>query len=429
MQTTKGRILEIHENSVIVLTAQGEFIERPLPKGDVQVGDEITVTRARESAPRLSSLVSAASAAAVIGFLLLQSIGASASPAYYVHVDIEPGTPSVELAVSKTMRVVEATPLNDEGEKILSKASLNKKSVRMAMQNLVNTADHLKYIAPNKDNTLLISVAGTKNAEKSKQQQVCREVATAVKHQLKVGKTSATLGVATVDANARRQALNKKSSINSLLMNKHSEVKKQSDKNKKIPEEYEVSKVVPVPDKKSNKFEEGKGQNGYYYGNKGNYENNGDHASNKYDKYDKNGKDDKSDNNNKNDKNEKNYNIGPSGKSHSSKFTYEVEEQSLSIPQKKNAKEKSNRGTMSRALSRSEALYRAKVFSESNGSSTSKELLRSNELSRSKQIAKSRLQSEYKKQSGNQKRYQDQQSSTRNRINKRNPIYSWFDGR
>ena len=240
MQTIKGRILEIEEDSVIILTCQGEFIQRPLPQGEVQVGDEIDVTIRQTFRPRFGPLLSAGSAAAVIGCLLFQSIAVSAAPAYYVHLDIDPGIASVELALSNSMRVLEATPLNDEGTKILSEASLTRKPVGSAIKDLVNTANDLEYISPNKDSTVLISVAGvSKNCTEIKKKQVYREVQTAAKSQLQSVKKNVTLGVATVDASTRKQALDKRGSINSLLKNQH------TNKIKKLPKEYEVSKVIP----------------------------------------------------------------------------------------------------------------------------------------------------------------------------------------
>lgn len=242
----KGRIIEIQGNSMILLTKDGQFIQRPLPPGNFQVGEqlELPLPGFNRFLGPLVSAASAATAAAMIGLLLLQSIGASAAPAYYVHVDINPGTPSVELALAQNLRVVEAKPLNDAGEKILLKASLDQKSVRSAIKNLVNTADSMHYIAPGKESTVLISVAGSNRDTEIKKKQIIREVEKAAKRQLKAAKTSATIGVATVDSNTLKQALNNKGSINSLLVNK-------SKGKKNLPEEYEVSKVAPRRDKPS----------------------------------------------------------------------------------------------------------------------------------------------------------------------------------
>ena len=239
MQETKGRVVDIQGNSIILLTSHGEFIQRPLPQRGIMLGEEITVPSQGPNL-RLGPLVSLASAAAVIAFLLVQSVGTMAAPVYYVHVDIEPGTPSVELALSKNMRVVEATALNDEGTRILGKTQLGRKSVENAIENLVETAENMEYIVPDKESALLISIAGKTNGIDEKKKQLIREVEFAASKQLKASKAKATLGIAAVDNRMLQKALDQKSSINYMLFNKQS-----AEWKKAIPKEYKTSQVVP----------------------------------------------------------------------------------------------------------------------------------------------------------------------------------------
>lgn len=249
MQTVKGRIIDIQDNSIILLTTQGEFLKRPLPRGDVQLGEEITIS-AQSLSTRLRYFASVASAAAVVALLLFQSIGTMAAPAYYVHVDIAPGTPSIELALSKSMRVVGTTALNKDGSKILTSTEIQFKSVHDAIETIVDTAEDMKYFAPDKENTVLISVASANTESgKNKGQLLSQEVRAAARTQLKASKASATLGVATVDNSVRIEALDKKGSINSVLIEKYSP----SDKD--IPQEYEVCKVVPGRENKTDSQE------------------------------------------------------------------------------------------------------------------------------------------------------------------------------
>jgi len=237
MRAVKGRILEIGEKSIIVLTFEGEFLQRPLPKGDIQVGDEIMVP-VPKPLPYLSHAASAVAAVAVVLCLLWSSVGTMAAPAYYVHVDI-PGNSSVELALSRNMRVLEATPLNELGDAILTEAPVVRKSAKKAIESLIGTAENLEYFAPDKENTVLISVAGGRDKVERRTQQLIRELSAAAKLQLESAKTSVTLGVATVDSSKREEALSKKSSINELLY------KNELQGKESIPKQYKVSKVVP----------------------------------------------------------------------------------------------------------------------------------------------------------------------------------------
>lgn len=246
MHKVKGRIVEIHEQVMLVLTSEGEFLERPVPQGNFQIGDEVRVVPSG-SANIFGPVASVASVAAVIGFLLFQSISTMAAPAYFVHVDIDnPGTPSIELAISKNLRVVGAEPLNAEGNKILNEAGLKRESVQSAINDLMRAAEDLEYIGPEKDNTLLVSIAGNNNEtdKSNKKKVISKRICTAARIQLEAAKTSATLGVATVDSSTRQQAQNNKASINSML-------KQQAQGTKELPKEYEVSRIIPGQTKKS----------------------------------------------------------------------------------------------------------------------------------------------------------------------------------
>lgn len=246
MHKVKGRIVEIHEQDMLVLTAEGEFLEMPVPQGNFQVGDEVRVEPSGSS-NIFGTVASVASVAAVVGFLLFQSISTVAAPAYFVHVDIDnPGTPSIELAISQNLRVVGAQPLNAEGNKILNEADIQRQSVQSAINGLMRAAEDLEYIGPEKDNTLLVSIAGYNNEtdKSSKKKVISKRIYTAARNQLEAAKTSATLGVATVDCSTRQKAQNNKASINSML-------RQQTHGAKELPKEYTVSRIIPGQAKKS----------------------------------------------------------------------------------------------------------------------------------------------------------------------------------
>lgn len=244
MQKIKGRIVEINKNSndytMVVLTAEGGFLERPLPpQENFQLGDEVRVAPLGFSYI-IKPLTYVAASAAIVGTLLFGSIVTMATPAYYVHVDInEAGTPSIELAVSRNLRVVETTSLNSEGSKLLTDTNFRQEALQVTMNNLMQTAQDLDYIGPEKDNTLLISIAENSNGSYKRITEVSKRIRTAARNRLETANTSATLGVATVDNSTRQQAQNNKTSINSILK------KKQANGTTELPKEYEVSRISP----------------------------------------------------------------------------------------------------------------------------------------------------------------------------------------
>ena len=244
MGTVKGRIIEIEEHSLFLLTAEGEFLECPIPpQDDLHIGDEITVPIIKKATGGIfRQLAPYAAAAALFVFLLVQSVLTMASPDFYLHLDINP---SIELGISKNLRVVEATPLNEDGEKVLKEVNILDKSIQSAVKIIVRTADKLHYIAPDKENTVLISVVSEKEDNLQQENQLTEKVKEAAREQLKEGKSAAKIGVAIVDKKERKEALKKHSSINSLL-------RKETDNQNSIPKVYKTYKVIPRGDKKEN---------------------------------------------------------------------------------------------------------------------------------------------------------------------------------
>lgn len=240
MRTVEGRILEIGPDSLFVLTSEGEFLERPLPPYEVQVGDEITV-KIPGAVSLFSQFVPFSAAAALFVFLLFQSVVTMSAPVYYVHLDINS---SIELGLSENLRVIEVTPLNNEGKQILNKVNVKDLPVQTAIKTLVRTAGNMDYIAPEKDNTVFISIVSTKEKDMQQELNLSEKVQKAANQQLKEGKAAATLAIALADKKKREEAISKHRSINTLVS------KEDDPKENKIPGIYRVFRIVPHPDNK-----------------------------------------------------------------------------------------------------------------------------------------------------------------------------------
>lgn len=244
MRTIKGRIIEIGDDSLVLLTSQGEFLERPLPPHHIQVGDELTLP-VPGVIQVFNKFVPYAAAAALFVFLLLQSVMTMATPAFYIHLDINP---SVELGISKNLRVVEATGLNADGKKVLDKVSIIDQSIETAVKLLVATADEMNYIAPDKENTVLVSVVSLEDDNQEKENRLTDEIRDAVSQQLEKGKSKVTLGFAVADKQKRQEALKKHSSINKMFKNQDAKGQK------KIPDNFKIFKVVPHFDRNNESY-------------------------------------------------------------------------------------------------------------------------------------------------------------------------------
>lgn len=252
MRTVKGRILEIGPDSLFVLTSEGEFLERPLPPYEVQVGDEITV-KIPGAVSLFSQFVPFAAAAALFVFLLFQSVVTMSAPVYYVHLDINS---SIELGLSENLRVIEVTPLNNEGRQILNKVNVKDLPVQTAIKTLVRTAGNMDYIAPDKDNTVLISIVSTKEKDKQQEIRLSKKVHQAANQQLKEGKAAATLAIALLDKAKREEAISKHRSINTLVSGEA------DPKENGIPGFYRVFRIVPLPDNKPDNKKDKKDDHG-----------------------------------------------------------------------------------------------------------------------------------------------------------------------
>ncbi|NPV73215.1 MAG: anti-sigma factor domain-containing protein [Pelotomaculum sp.] len=159
----RGLIVKLKNKTCIVLTPQGEYREVPLPgNGPVRAGQEIRLEK-KEFRPYLN-LKHFVAAALLLVFVLAWQLypGRVPAAAAYLTIDINP---SMELAVSAGRKVVSASALNGDGEKILSKVAVRGRMVDEAVEAIVARAVAENYLAKGSDNVILATLTVAENAE------------------------------------------------------------------------------------------------------------------------------------------------------------------------------------------------------------------------------------------------------------------------
>jgi hypothetical protein len=165
----KGIILEIKNRYLVILTPEGEFIKGTKMHDEYNVGQEITfdpfIRKIKFPQVNLPAKISSAAVAMVLIICIALLNLFSQNKAYaYVSIDINP---SVELVLNKNLKVIKASALNDDGEKVLSKIDVNgsqdfedvAKKVLMNSKSLGFLDTHHKIV--------IASVIKNKNEEKS----------------------------------------------------------------------------------------------------------------------------------------------------------------------------------------------------------------------------------------------------------------------
>lgn len=161
---TRGVVVEIGKrNHVIVMTAQGEFVQVPFKK-QVYVGQEIQFERKERislwqvGAAAVLFLALASSWNLLVGQLVPLGV-----PAYLVTLDINP---SLELAVDSGHRVLEAAGLNDDGKKLLSRVDIIGESLSAALDAISRQAQNDGYLRQG-NNEIVVTIADKNSHETS----------------------------------------------------------------------------------------------------------------------------------------------------------------------------------------------------------------------------------------------------------------------
>lgn len=161
---TRGVVVEIGKrNRVIVMTAQGEFVQVPFKK-QVYVGQEIQFKRKERislwqvGAAAVLFLALASSWNLFIGQLIPHAV-----PAYLVTLDINP---SLELAVDAKHHVLEAVGLNDDGKQLLSRIVVVGESLSDALDAISRQAERDGYLRQG-SSEIIVTIADKNSNETS----------------------------------------------------------------------------------------------------------------------------------------------------------------------------------------------------------------------------------------------------------------------
>ncbi|WP_036667468.1 anti-sigma-I factor RsgI family protein, partial [Paenibacillus darwinianus] len=160
MSETKGIVMKITDQIMVVMCDDGKFRNLPLPVYVPAIGERIIVALSQSKRKRLSSYWMS-TAVACIFMLIGFGIWQQAQPQYDQVVAIEIN-PSLELFLNAQGQVVKAKPLNADAENVLRAASLDKLRLNDAIKQILAKSIDLGYINRNKNNMIMIAAANLK---------------------------------------------------------------------------------------------------------------------------------------------------------------------------------------------------------------------------------------------------------------------------
>lgn len=138
--TKTGIVTQINKNIIYLMTSGGEFVRVKLKGATPNIGEiysgEVYFERKVFRLPAI--------AAAMFAFMILSSgLYTYYTPVAAITIDINP---SVKLHINRWNRIIKATPLNEDGEKILTNLSLANKSPEKGLELIVSQAEKDNFI-------------------------------------------------------------------------------------------------------------------------------------------------------------------------------------------------------------------------------------------------------------------------------------------
>jgi hypothetical protein len=167
METVRGRVLELNNKHIVLLSTDGRYLKLPTPPGKIRLGEEIELcVQPARSRRRFISIPSLSAVAAVLLFVMflpyLFSDNNADSRRFYLALDINP---SVELVVDFNLHVLEYRALNSDGEKVLEGLPVGARLFD-AVNDVLERAVALSYLKGEADdNLVLLTLAGNVPAE------------------------------------------------------------------------------------------------------------------------------------------------------------------------------------------------------------------------------------------------------------------------
>lgn len=156
-KSIRGIVVDKVGRDVILLTRGGEFIRMPADRSYL-IGMEAEIDPPLQKGFPL--LFSAAIAAALMIFAAFYSIQpVLTAPHAYLAVDINP---SIVFSLDRNAVVLEAIPLNVDGESILETLNAEGSNAFEVLENLLWISHANRYLSAGKDNIIIISLAAPK---------------------------------------------------------------------------------------------------------------------------------------------------------------------------------------------------------------------------------------------------------------------------
>lgn len=153
MNSKTGIVLEIKNRKACIMTPSGEFAEVKILGDSPAIGS----TYSGAIAPKLPLFKYVAAAAC---FILFVTTGSTAyayyTPVSSVVVDINP---SLELKVNKWNRIIKASALNEDGEKMLDSLSIKNKTIDDGLSMILEEAEKENFINPSNKADLNVSLS------------------------------------------------------------------------------------------------------------------------------------------------------------------------------------------------------------------------------------------------------------------------------
>ncbi|MGE7883637.1 anti-sigma-I factor RsgI family protein, partial [Bacillus sp. NPDC094077] len=162
----KGIVMDIKKHSVVVLTPNGEFITCKRKADSYMVGEEISFDEQEQRASRFSIPSFLKPASLLIACFLCALLFFYNQPEEkvfaYVSVDINP---SVEVSITKDLRVIDLQACNDDGRRILKELKQwENKQLQDVIRTIIKQSQEDKYLTNDKQ-VMLTAVTKDKSLE------------------------------------------------------------------------------------------------------------------------------------------------------------------------------------------------------------------------------------------------------------------------
>ncbi|HDR3648747.1 TPA: anti-sigma factor domain-containing protein [Bacillus cereus] len=162
----KGIVMDIKKHSVVVLTPNGEFITCKRKGDSCMIGEEISFDEQEQKASRFSIPYFLKPASLLVACFLCALLFFYNQPEEkvfaYVSVDINP---SLEVSVTKDLRVIDLQACNDDGSRILKELKQwENKQLQEVIRTIIKQSQEDKYLTNDKQ-VMLTAIAKDKLLE------------------------------------------------------------------------------------------------------------------------------------------------------------------------------------------------------------------------------------------------------------------------